>query len=213
MSLQFLLTWLTTPIHWITWNLIKAINLHWSFKSPPLGMALKLIEDIDIPKNAKLCMLNFSAIMEIKNQTSYFANMEIFKNSKNENRLLKASSLRWFPHEVCQIRIINSRNENICSRIFHGGRKSIGKFNDIKKEVKKLIYNTTKRGLSIQEIEISHTHPSLEVMIEYRNESKFIFNGLSNSDCKLGLRLAPFIQYPLRIKAITLVVNYSKIFF
>ncbi len=212
LNLIFLLDWITTPIHWMTWNLVKAMKLHWTRRSPSLALALKFVQDIDLPENCQLSLLNFEALKVIKRRTSYFHDMELNENQNGEKELLRVSSLSWFPHETAQIKIINHQGERFCSRIFHGRKSSLSQFETLRSEVKNLVFRARKRGLLIKEIEIAHTHPSLEVMIEHRGKSKFIFNGLSETDQRLGKRLAPFLDYPLRIKAITPTANYSKLF-
>ncbi len=211
-SLEFLLDWISTPIYWMTWNLPKAMKLNWTFCRPRLAQALKLVQDINLPPNCRLSLLNFEALSIIKNQTSYFYDLELRPNHGNEQRLLDFSTLGWFPHEVAQIKVISACGEEICSPIFHGRRSSLGRFEILSTYMKKLILGTRKRGLLISEVEIAHTHPSLEVMIEHAGEQQFIFNGLSKTDRKLGERLASFCDYPIRVKAITTAANYSKVF-
>ncbi len=211
-SLEFLLDWISTPVYWMTWNLPKAMRLNWTFGRPRLALALKFVQDIKLPEDCQLCLLNFEALSIIKNRTSYFHDLELRPNGETEQRLLQFSTLGWFPHEVAQIRVIDGHGEEVCSPVFHGRRSSLGRFEILSTQMKRAILQARRRGLIICEVEIAHTHPSIEVMIEHAGEQQFIFNGLSATDRKLGERLASFCDYPIRIKAITTAANYSKIF-
>lgn len=207
-----LIDWFITPLHWLTWNTFKAFRLNWIKRSPSLAMALKLVEDIDIPLKSQLTLLNFEALKIIQGQTNYFTNTVLRENEEAEEKLLSSSSLNWFPHETAQIRIVNAQGENFCSKVFHGGRSSLGNVEQLRFEIRRMIFKARKKGLTIEEVEIAHTHPSLEVMIESGEKSQFIFNGLSRSDRRFGERLAPFLDYPLRVKAITPAANYSCLY-
>ena len=212
LNIVFIIDWLLTPIHWMTWNLSSAMKLRWTHQSPNLALSLKFIQDIQLPQNCQLSLLNFKALNIIKEQTSYFKDMELRENQQTEKKLLKASSLKWYPHQTIQVKMINRQGEPLCSRIFHGEQFSSQQVHLWKSEIAKLLSKAHKRRLVIEEIEIARSHPGLEVMIEYGNQSQFIFNGLSQEDQKLGEDLAAFLDVPVRIKAITPSANYSKLF-
>ncbi len=196
----------------------KKFFLKWEGKRPPLALRFKFLRDTEIKFNegSTFRTLDFDTLKYIQQRTSYF-NFQIIKENENEDKyLIEQSWINFYPHEVTQIRILNSQNIDIVSKLHHGGPYQGASMKQLRSEINSLCFNARKRGLVIEEVQIVHTHPSLEVMIcneeDPLQESSFIFNGLSKSDVKLGETLAPFIHYPLRIKAITTAANYSMVF-
>jgi len=190
--------------------------LRWEGKRPPLALRLKFLRDTEVKLGTKATFraLDFNTLKYIQQKTSYFHNQIIKENEAYDWSLINESWINLYPHEVTQIRILNSQKENIVSKIHHGGPYQGASLKELRQEISRLCFSARKRGLIIEEVQIVHTHPSLEVMICNENEkdSSFIFNGLSQGDIKLGETLAPFISYPLRIKAITTAANYSQVF-
>ena len=86
----------------------------------------------------------------------------------------------------------------------------------MREQINIMIYQARKKGLIIEEVQVIHTHPCVEAIIEDGSSSSFIFNGLSSSDIELGKTLSPppppFLPYPLRVKAVTPIANYSLLF-
>ena len=191
-------------------NLFQGIQ--WIGKRPSLALSLKLLKEIELKPHSKLRLLDFKSLKMIDQKTAYFGRQVLKENKRAEKGLLKSSQLNFFPHEVWQVRIVNSQNIDFNSPVFHSGQKSTHSYEEMREVLAKLIFKARQLGVVIEEIEIAHTHPTLEVMVENGNDSHFIFNGLSDTDKKLGERLAPFLDYPLRIKAITPQVNYSMLF-
>lgn len=212
MTTNYLLEFILYPLQWLSFDLKKIFSIHWKGVRPKLALIAKLLKDIDVPESAIFYQLDFESLKVIQKGTAYFYGQIIKENGPTENYLLEKSSLGFFPHEVVMISIKNSQNEIVRSEIYHGGQYWCGSENNIKKEINRLCFKARKKGLTIEEVEVIHTHPSLEVLIEYSGESKFIFNGLSNSDKETGHRLATFLDYPLRMKAITPAANYSMLF-
>ncbi len=192
--------------------------LRWEGKRPPLALRLKFLRDTEIKfkPGSTFRALDYEAIKFIQQKTSYFNKQVIKENEDYDWKLINESWINVYPHEVTQIKILNSQKENIVSKLHHGGPYQGASMKELRTEISRLCFNARKRGLVIEEVQIVHTHPSLEVMIykedEPRSDSSFIFNGLSKSDIKLGEALAPFIPYPLRVKAITTAANYSQLF-
>ncbi len=188
----------------------------WSGKKPPLALRLKFLRDTELKltETSTFRALDFETLKYIQNKTSYFHNQIIKENEAYDQSLIEESWINLYPHEVTQIKIINSQKENFVSSLHHGGPYQGASMQGLRKEINRLCFAARKRGLIIEEVQIVHTHPSLEVMItdEKSAESSFIFNGLSLGDIKLGETLAPFIPYPLRVKAITTAANYSMLF-
>lgn len=212
MSPQYLLDFLTYPLQWIRFDFFRIFNINWRGKRPSIALTAKLLKDVDIPSKATLYLLQHENLKTIQEGTAYFYGQLINENDIWENFLLQKSSLEFFPHEVVMINIKNSQGEFFTSKLYHGGQYWCRSQEEIRKEIHTLCFKARKKGLIIEEIEIAHTHPSLEVMIESGTSSKFVFNGLSKSDKELANRLATFLDYPLRIKAITPAANYSMLF-
>ncbi len=190
--------------------------LRWEGKRPPLALRLKFLRDTEIKftQGSSFRALDYDALKYIQQKTSYFHNQIIKENKEYDWELIQESWINIYPHEVTQIKILNSQKENFVSKIHHGGPYQGASLKELRGEITRLCFQARKRGLTIEEVQIVHTHPSLEVMIcsEESANSSFIFNGLSKGDIKLGETLAPFIPYPLRVKAITTAANYSQLF-
>jgi len=194
----------------------KKLFTKWEGQCPPLALRLKFLRDTEIKlsDHPVFRALDYKTLKYIQQQTSYFGNQMIKENEAYDHFLMQESWIGLYPHEVTQIKILNSQKEEFVSKLHHGGPYQGASLTQLRKEINQLCFKARKRGLIIEEVQIVHTHPSLEVMIydQYQKDSSFIFNGLSQSDIKLGETLAPFMHYPLRIKAITTAANYSLIF-
>ncbi|MCP4913178.1 MAG: hypothetical protein GY909_08660 [Oligoflexia bacterium] len=193
-------------------NLVYNFTHIFSFKTklPSFSLIFKLFKDIRLPEGVKeLYHLDWQEIKALNG----FHHQEVNENKNDEKQLLKASSLSFYPREVCQISITNSQNEEIKSKIFKG--KSHGFFPTVsfKQQLSKMILEARKRGIIVEEIVISHTHPSIELLAMKKDgEGVYIKNGLSEADIKFGQHIAEFCPYPVRIKAITPAANYSMLF-
>ena len=194
--------------------------VRWEGKRPPLALRFKFLRDTEIKFNkfSTFRMLDFDTLKYIQMRTSYFHHQIIKENKEDDLKLIEQSWINFYPHEVTQIKIKNSQKERMESKLHHGGPYQGASMKELRTEINRLCFSARKKGLIIEEVQIVHTHPSLEVMFcndqdpSSSDGSSFIFNGLSKSDIKLGETLAPFIPYPLRIKAITTAANYSMLF-
>lgn len=204
----------TIPAHLSKAPFWKKLFLKWRGVKPSLALRLKFYRDTQLKfkDGATIKQLNFEALSYIQKNTHYFNRQIIKENKRTEKRLLKASWLDWYPHEVTQIRVVNSQKEEFSSKLHHGGPYRGDSLKNLRSQITELCFSARKKGLVVEEIEITHTHPCIEAVIEDGEESSFIFNGLSASDIELGKTLAPFIPYPLRVKAITPIANYSMLF-
>jgi hypothetical protein len=214
MMRSILLDLFNLPVKIFNTDFLQKWTLRWTGKKPTTALLYKFYRDSNLifQKQSQLTLLNFDALKHIEKQTSYFSKQEIKENSIQDAQLLKSSSLNLYPHEVTQIRIINAQKEELCSKVFHGGPYEGLDAKTIKKEIRQLCYAARKKGLVIEEIEIAHTHPALEVMVTTGKESSFFFNGLSQGDRKVAQSISPFLDYPLRIKAISPAANYSYLY-
>lgn len=204
----------TLPKLLINGQFLRKFTLRWHGKRPSLALRLKFLRDTTITasSNAVIRCLSFEALKYIEQNTHYFARQIIEENNEEESNLLRASWLNLYPHEVTMIRITNSQGEPFHSPIHHGGPYRGASMKELRGQITSLVFQARKKGLVIEEVEIVHTHPCVEAMIEDGRNSSFIFNGLSESDISLGKNLAPFVPYPLRIKAVTPVASYSMLF-
>ena len=188
---------------------------HWVCFSPPSrAMMLKFLWHSKFypSLNSLLIPLNYNMLKIVKEQTEYFAQQELSPNGEGEKELLEKSSLHTFPHEVWQIRIKTFQKVIIKGDINHGGLCFAANLKQLKCAVGHLALTVRQKGLSISEIEIVHTHPSLELLIIEPWGQAFVFNGLGERDKYCARRLAEFMDYPLRICAVTPAVNYSMVF-
>lgn len=204
------------PLHLFSFHFLKKWMTKWEGQKPTLAMLFKFYRDSDFSfqQGQKLVSLNFKSIKKLSRETSFYQGQEIRELNNDDMALLKKSSLSLYPHEVTVIRIVNAQNEKFTSKIYHGGPYMGLDSNTIRKEIRRLSFLARKKGLIIEEVEVAHTHPAVEAMSvnEKSNESAFFFNGLSFADKQLGQRLAPFIDYPLRLSAISPVAHYSCLY-
>lgn len=186
----------------------------WIGPRPSFWLWIKFLKEskIKFGKEVKVGLLEFEEIKEIQNTTKHFSGQIIRKNNWVEKNLLNRSTLYFFPHEVFQIRVINTQNIDFSTKIYHGKKNKCSTKAELSLIIKEIVLKARKELLQIEEIEIMHTHPSLEVLIADETQSKFVFNGLSETDIKTTQEIAEFVNYPLRIKAVTPSVNYSMLF-
>lgn len=195
-------------------NLWQKLRLQWRGKRPSLALRLKFLRDtkLEISSNATIKSLTYETLLYIQEKTNYFNRQEIKENKDEDKVLLEKSWLKFYPHEVTLIKIANLQNEEFTSKLHHGGPYRGASLKGIRSQITSLCFEARKKGLSVTEVQIVHTHPSVEAIIEDGKDSSFIFNGLSTSDMELGKVIAPFVPYPVRVKAITPVANYSMLF-
>lgn len=197
-------------------NVLRKLQLKWRGPKPPLALRLKFLKDtkLKLSSKATIRQLTFEALCYIQKQTNYFNRQEIKENEKEDKALLEKSWLGFYPHEVTVIKVANLQNEDFSSPLHHGGPYRGASLKNIRTQIGELVFAARKKGLSVTEVQIIHTHPSIEAIIEEEGtkNSSFIFNGLSASDQELGRMVAPFVPYPVRIKAVTPVANYSMLF-
>lgn len=189
-------------------------RIKWQGPKPSLALLFKFYRDSDLQfkKGLHLRLLDFKSLKTIEQDTHFFHGQQIEENGAEEKKLLKASALHLYPHEVTRIQIINAQKEKVTSKLYHGGPYQGLDAQTLRTAIRKLCYRARQKGLIIEEVEVAHTHPALEVMVTHQEDSSFFFNGLSAADKKLGQDLAPFVDYPLRIKAISPVASYSSLY-
>lgn len=124
--------------------------------------------------------------------------------TSTEDNLLSGSLKYFIPHEVCQIVIKCKGGEKYLSSIAHGLFFSFGS----EKRINKMITHTlSKNNLTygdIEKIEIIHTHPSIDFVLETQEQESFLYlNALSKSDLNLAQHLSNQWNALLTIKAVT----------
>ncbi|MBT3586509.1 MAG: hypothetical protein HN509_16495 [Halobacteriovoraceae bacterium] len=197
---------------WPLYFLQKRPKIQWRGPRPSLPLWLKFISKTELKDHSTIRLLSTEALQAIKKQSAYFKDQQIDVLNASDEKLLAKSSLNFFPHEVFQITIKNEQGIAFSSKVFHGRQASISNLKKLETLIHQLSFRARSAGLTILEVEISHTHPSLEVLVEHKKGPYFIFNGLSKRDCQAGHHLATFLPYPLTLKAITPQAAYSKTF-
>lgn len=186
----------------------------WIGPRPTFALWIKFLwqTGMRLSHHARLALLDFDSLKTIQENNGHFGDQAIEEHTENDRDLLKNSSLSLRPHEVYQIRIHSEEGEACTGPLRHGGIGHCSTLKDLACLIRQLCLKARKQGLSVTEVEIAHTHPSLEVLVVEEDRSRFVFNGLSKRDKETGETLAQFLDYPLRIKAITPAVSYSMIF-
>lgn len=184
--------------------------MRWIGERPPWPLWRKFLRTSRFRpgRNTRLALLDHHALALIQKESGRFADQEIAPNGPREKKLLRHSLPGLLPHEVWQV----SLKPGIAGRIRHGGISRAAGIMEIRSEIARLTRLARRRGITICEIELIHTHPSLELLILEPGRERFVFNGLSREDFRLGRALAPFLEAPLRLRALTPAASYSALF-
>ena len=123
-----------------------------------------------------------------------------------DHYLLKKGISFFRSREVCQLRGVGVSGSEVFGPLQKGGESSVGNLKECLSIIESFKVGFKQRGDRLSFIELSHIHPSLEI-IEKRGKwgtEKFIFNGLSQSDFSFQKRLFNELRgnYSLRLKAI-----------
>jgi hypothetical protein len=138
--------------------------------------------------------------------------LEITAPDDHDRELVKSSILGPLSREVARIVVRTEQGEIIRSDLMTGALDRVGDLEAFRRRIRHLVFDARKRGLNVTEIEIVHTHPGFELLIVDDSGGRLVLSGLSKADRLVGARLAEFLDYPLRIKAITLGASYSALF-
>ncbi|MDC0255327.1 hypothetical protein OAK75_10510 [Bacteriovoracales bacterium] len=175
--------------------------------SPPIrnGGKLKIFTFEDI--------LSYQQVLEEKNlffrrEGHFFYLREVFQkvhlHSSWDKELLK-SSRGWFVREAYQIKGKTLMGETLSGPLVKGSTNKVGNILESLKTIKKLSAVAKKSGDSLKLLEISHNHPSLEIIQRHEGSTKFFLNGLSSSDLRFHKELFRELgkKIPIRMSAIT----------
>ena len=114
--------------------------------------------------------------------------------------------------EVCQLKGVGFSGLELFGPLKKGGEASVSSLKECLSVIESLKTLFKRRGDGLASLELSHFHPSLEIVEkELNNETeKFVFNGLSQTDLAFQQKLFAELkgEVPLRIKAV-LPYNHS----
>lgn len=121
-----------------------------------------------------------------------------------EDNLLQCSLQYFIPHEVCQIVVKSKSGGKYLSSVCHGLFFSFGNEKRINKMIVRTLKNNNLSYGDIEKIEIIHTHPSIDFVLETHEDESFLYlNALSESDLNLAQFLSNQWKSLLTIKAVT----------
>jgi hypothetical protein len=206
---------------------LKKDNFKWAYERPSffLWKRFQILHPHLISKKQSLALLNYEHLRRFVSQEGRFqslsmsegriffykkevGNQLVTRNQGDEKKLLKLSSLNFYPHEVGQIQII-TRQKTYSSKAFHGCINQVGSFNKILNETQKLLYLAKSEGADIQKVELKHTHPTIDLLADDGEELKLILGGLSSKDVLMAKAISQYIECKISIKAITPSFSYS----
>jgi len=190
--------------------MIRCYNIEFQKKSKVSVLSHGLLEKLLRTEKFKNIFIENSRIYYNR-----FEKQEIIKNSDYENLLLEESSLDFFPHEVCQIRLITKQHKIYQSPLFHGTEDRSVDLTTLEKWIHKLDAKARKDGFDIHKIQINHTHPTLEFVEFFDDQFEQLslsLSSLSKADIHVGHKLSEFWAYPIQLKAITPSGHYFSRF-
>jgi hypothetical protein len=175
--------------------------------SPPLrnGGKLKIFTFED--------MFTHQQLLEEKNLFfrrggQFFYLREVFQKvhlHSNWDKELLRNSTGWFVREAYQIKGKTLMGETIKGPLVKGSTNSVGNILESLKTIEKLSALAKKSGDSLKFLDISHNHPSLEIIQSLQGSTKFFLNGLSSSDLRFQREIYRELgkKIPIRMSAIT----------
>lgn len=114
------------------------------------------------------------------------------------------SVLNFFSKECMQISICCHGGEKVTSNIIKGTKSSVSTSKEIKNTINELVFKCRQRGLEVAHIDISHTHLGRQfIEIKEGKVSRLETHGLSKRDIECVHEIKPFIDYPIKLRAIT----------
>jgi hypothetical protein len=139
-----------------------------------------------------------------------FYSREVFQQvqlySTWDRELVKKAMKGWSVREIYQIRGKTLMGDYIKGPLVKGGTNKVGDLLDGLKTIKELSKKAREYGDSLESIDISHIHPSLEIIESYEGSTKFFLNGLSSTDLKFQRTIYRELRkkIPVKVKALTL---------
>lgn len=135
-------------------------------------------------------------------------------NSLDEELLAKSLSIFKFLEKECmQVRVRCIGGEVICSKIIKGKKRSVSSASEIKSIISQLAFEARKNGREIHYVEVVHTHLGRQSLTICDGKiSKLQTHALSERDFKCIEEVKEFVDFPIKIKAITQEkMSYSKL--
>jgi len=171
------------------------------------GKVLKVLTILDILKNQD--WLTQNGLFSFSDGNIFFKRVGLQRVTSHcswDDYILKKGQCFFRSREVCQLKGVGSSGLELFGPLQKGSDSSVGSLKECLSVIDSIKVKLKQRGDKLSFLELSHLHPSLE-LIEKTGSSgaeKFVFNGLSQSDFffqqKLFTELNGF--YPLKLKAV-----------
>ena len=171
------------------------------------GKVLKVLTISDILRNK--AWLTEKGLFSFSDGNIYFkrgAPQRITRHCSWDHYLSKKGLGFFRSREVCQLKGIGTSGLVIFGPLQKGNDVSVGSLKECLSIIESFKVGFKQRGDRLAFLELSHFHPSLEIIEKDRKweTEKFVFNGLSRSDFLFQQRLFSELQgsYSLKIKAV-----------
>ena len=171
------------------------------------GKVLKILTISDILRNK--AWLIQKGLFSFTDGNIYFkrgAPQRVTRHCPWDHYLLKKGLGFFRPREVCQLKGISILGSVVFGPLQKGSDASVGSLKECLSIIESFKVEFKQRGDRLSLLELSHIHPSLEIIEKDRKweTEKFVFNGLSQSDFLFQQRLFSELQgtYSLKIKAV-----------
>lgn len=114
------------------------------------------------------------------------------------------SIFKSLQRECLQISLICFDGESFSSKIIKGSKNSVSSHDEMRDLIKELVHSCRLIGREISHVEISHTHLG-EQFIEVSNQKlmKISTHGLSQRDLDCVKVLREFVDFPIKLRAVT----------
>lgn len=119
-----------------------------------------------------------------------------------DNALYTQGMEATVPHEVLQIRL-EGRYNVVHTEVIHGELSNVSGIEEMSRNIAKLKNKLQKMGDEAQEIIISHTHPSIDIILIDGQYYSYLFGGLSEKDLNIGQSIFQLNCIPTTIEAIS----------
>lgn len=126
-------------------------------------------------------------------------------NELDEKLLAKSLSVFKFLEKECmQVRVKCVGGDIFCSKIIRGSRNTVSNAQEIKQIISAMAHDAKKIGREILLVEVVHTHLGRQSLTVCDGKVvKLETHALSQNDIKCIEKVKEFIDFPIKIKAIT----------
>jgi hypothetical protein len=132
----------------------------------------------------------------------------------DEELLAKSLSIFKFLEKECmQVRVKCIGGEILCSKIIKGKKRSVSSATEIKNLISELVFKARSNGREVNYVEVVHTHLGRQSLTICDGKiSQLKTHALSERDFKCIEEVKEFVDFPIKIKAITQEkMSYSKL--